>query len=320
MLGAGSTAASSLLAGNVFLATANPAALMTIGTGVGSAVMGPTGIVAQAPFVAASSALIPVVAPVMLFTTVSSVMIGARLDRMQKALGTLFEIVEGVRRFMEAADYARFKNAAKKIDDIRSEFEHCQRFANDVPGRLSLVEHDVSQLRFKYGLLVTRDIYSEDDARSAVSDLNRFYLSSLHDIQVDVLRLYLALQDDPDCVEHRQSRLREQIELYGKDFRKLLDDDRVGAFHRKLEGDFAELKWPQILWRRRGLAARTRNIRNIRKDFNSIRVCIERWTAAFESTTDESRKQSIVFYRERDGARALRAYHTRDLRLQQAGA
>ena len=28
----------------------------------------------------------------------------------------------------------------------------------------------------------------------------------------------------------------------------------------------------------------------------------------------------IVFYRERDGARALRAYHTRDLRLQQAGA
>ena len=39
MLGTGSTAASSLLAGNVFLATANPATLMTIGTGVGSAVM-----------------------------------------------------------------------------------------------------------------------------------------------------------------------------------------------------------------------------------------------------------------------------------------
>ena len=49
MLGAGSTAASSLMAGSVFLATANPATLMTIGTGVGTAVMGPTGIVAQAP-------------------------------------------------------------------------------------------------------------------------------------------------------------------------------------------------------------------------------------------------------------------------------
>ena len=39
--GGGGTAAASLLAGNVFLATANPATLMTIGTGVGSAVMGP---------------------------------------------------------------------------------------------------------------------------------------------------------------------------------------------------------------------------------------------------------------------------------------
>ena len=61
LLGAGSTAASSLLAGNVFMATVNPQTLMTIGTGVGSAVMGPAGIVAQAPFVAASTALIPVV-------------------------------------------------------------------------------------------------------------------------------------------------------------------------------------------------------------------------------------------------------------------
>ena len=89
MLGAGSTAASSLMAGSVFLATANPATLMTIGTGVGTAVMGPTGIVAQAPFIAASSALIPVVAPLMFFTTVSSVMMCARLDRAQQALGRL---------------------------------------------------------------------------------------------------------------------------------------------------------------------------------------------------------------------------------------
>ena len=81
LLGAGSTAASSLLAGNVFLATVNPQTLMTIGTGVGSAVMGSTGVVAQAPFVAASTALIPVVAPVLLFMTVSSVITGARLDR-----------------------------------------------------------------------------------------------------------------------------------------------------------------------------------------------------------------------------------------------
>ena len=42
------------------------------------------------------------------------------------------------------------------------------------------------------------------------------------------------------------------------------------------------------------------------------------WIGAFESATGESREQSIVFYRELDGDRAMRAYHTRDLRLQRA--
>ena len=105
LLGAGSTAASSLFAGNVFLATANPQTLMTIGTGVGSAVMGPAGIVAHAPFVAANAALIQVVAPVMLFMTVSSVITGARLDRVQQALGALSENLERVRHRMEVEDY-----------------------------------------------------------------------------------------------------------------------------------------------------------------------------------------------------------------------
>ena len=131
LLGAGSTAASSLLAGNVFLATANPATLMTIGSGLGSAVMGAGGIVAQAPFVAASTALIPVVAPVMLFTTVSSVVMGARLDRVQRSLGRLYEAVEGVRRVLDADDYARFETAAEQIEEIQSEFEDQQRFSED---------------------------------------------------------------------------------------------------------------------------------------------------------------------------------------------
>ena len=47
--GAGAGMASSLFAGNVFLATANPATLMQIGAGVGAAVMGPAGVIAHAP-------------------------------------------------------------------------------------------------------------------------------------------------------------------------------------------------------------------------------------------------------------------------------
>ncbi len=135
LLGAGSTAASSLLAGNVFLATVNPQTLMTIGTGVGSAVMGSTGVVAQAPFVAASTALIPVVAPVLLFMTVSSVISGARLDRVQQAIGALPKNLKRVRHLMEAEDYARFESAAEQIDEIGSQFEHSQRFTDGMKER-----------------------------------------------------------------------------------------------------------------------------------------------------------------------------------------
>ena len=323
MLGVGSAATSSLFAGNVFLATANPATLMTIGAGVGSAVMGPTGIVATAPFVAATGALIPVVAPVVLFTTISSVMMSARLDRVQTTLGRLFDVVEHVRRLLLAEDYAKFEVAAERIEEIRSEFEDCQRFASDVPVRLSAVADHVSELRSKYRLLGTEDIHSEEDARSAVLSLSRFFLASLYDIQVDLLRLNLALQNDPDVVKSREPELRKKIAQYSKDFRQLLDNDPVGVFHRKLKGDLPKSRWSYLprAWRRRfggELATTVRNVREIRKDFRSVQTGIRKWTEAFETAAAESHQQSIVFYREPDGARTLRAYHTGDVRLERA--
>lgn len=320
-LGAGSTAASSLLAGNVFLATANPATLMTIGSGVGSAVVGPTGIIAQAPFVAASSALMPVVAPIMLFTTISSVMLCARLDRAQQTLGQLAEVVERIRALLDAEDYARFETAAEYIDEIRSEFEHARRFASDVPDRLSRVDHEVGVLRSKYGLLMTGAVNSEDSARMAVSDLNRFFLASLYDTQIDVLQLHLALQNDPDVVEFRLSRLRGKLERYGGDFRQVLEDDRVGEYHRELKGGLAKSRFGRL---RRGLrlpfggepAARVRRVRAIRKDFDAGQRRVQQWVESLEAATDESRRESVLFYREADGERALRAYHTDEVRVE----
>ncbi|MXW16992.1 MAG: hypothetical protein F4123_01025 [Gemmatimonadetes bacterium] len=319
MLGAGSTAASSLMAGNVFLATANPATLMTIGSGVGSAVMGPGGIVAQAPFIAASSALMPVVAPVMLFTTVSSVMMCARLDRAQRTLGRLYEVVERARRLLDAEDYARFEAAAERIDEIRSEFEHSRRFASDVLDKLARIDYDVGVLRSKYGLMTAEAVDSEEAAKVAVSDLNRFFLASLYDVQIDMLQLYLAIQNDADVVEFRQSRLEEKIGRYGDDFRKVLEDDRVGAYHRELKADLSKSGW--WLTRRLGLGeaeARLRMVRAIRGDLNACQARIHRWVEASEAVTEESRRQAVVVHLESNGQRRLRAYHTAEVRVEAA--
>ena len=324
MVAAGSLAASSLFAGNVFLATANPATLMTIGPGVGSAVMQGGRIVSQAPFVAASGALMPALAPVLLFATLSSVFVCARLDRVQKSLGDLSDAVEAVRRHLDADDYALFDTVAIQLDDIRCEFEHVQRFPSDVPGKLSRIEYDVSRLRSKYALLMTQAVRSEAEARSAALALNRYFLASLHDLQVDLLQLYLALQNDPAVVELRASRLREKVERYEKDFRRTLDSDPIGDFHRKLKGDLAESRWSYLPrgWRRPfggELAAEARSVRAIRKESNAARARMESWIEAYGTATAAAREQSIVFFREPDGERALRAYHTRDIRLERLG-
>ena len=47
---------------------------------------------------------------------------------------------------------------------------------------------------------------------------------------------------------------------------------------------------------------------------------MERWIDATDAATDESRGQSVVFYREPGGERPLRAYPTHDVRLEAASA
>lgn len=51
-----------------------------------------------------------------------------------------------------------------------------------------------------------------------------------------------------------------------------------------------------------------------------VRARMERWVSELEASAAPAREVSIVLYRERDGQRALKAYHTPDLRLQQAAA
>ena len=321
LLGTGSTAASSLLAGNVFLATASPATLMTVGTGVGSAVMGPTGIVSQAPFVAASRVLVPVVAPMMLFLTVASVMLCARVDRAQRTLGRISEAVERVRALLDAEDYGRLEAAAERIDQIRSEFEQSGRFASDVPIKLANIDHDVDVLRSKYGHRMSGDVKSEDAARDAVADLNRFFLASRLDVQIDTLQLLLAVQSDSRRVEILRSQLREKLQRYAERFGQVRDGDRVGAYHRELKGrqDKSPLRFlPSPLRFGDDLAAEMRRVGEIRKEFDDGLTLVAQWVEATNAVTDESRRPSLVFYREPEGERTLRVRHTHDIRLERA--
>ena len=326
-LGGASLASSSLHAGNVFLATANPASLMTIGTGVGSAVMGPTGIVAQAPFVAASSALIPVVAPLMMFSTVAAVVTSARLDRVQRSLGRLSETVDRLQHALKARDYARLEAAASLLDELESELAQLGRFGADAETGLAMARTSTKKLRAQFGQLAEAPVTSENDARNAVANFGRYYVATILDLRVDALWVHWTLQQDAELVEHRQSRLRKKVEDCVGHFRRLLAADRVGAFHRRLKEECAG-SWPRK-WLDQlpgGLRlpfggeadAALQRVEAIRADDHSIRAHVSQWITAFDGAADEAREHSIVVYREPDGERALRAARTRSVRLEKA--
>ena len=193
-----------------------------------------------------------------------------------------------------------------------------RRFASDVSARLAKIDHDVSVLRAKYGHLMNGQVKSNDGARAAVSDLNRFFVASLQDVQIDVLQLLLAVQEDPDVVEFRLSRLREKLQGCAERFRQVRDDDRIGAYHRELKEQLGKSKLgiPPL---RRWLgekSARMRRVRKIRRDFEAAQTRAAQWIDATDAVTDESRRPSLIFYREPDGERALRARHTHDIRLE----
>ncbi len=298
LFAAGSTAASSsLAAGNVFLATASPKTLMVIGEGVSTAVMGGGRIIGHGPFIAAGSAILPVVAPVMLFMTVSSLITGARLDRTQRTLGTLSEVLARVRQVMEAETYAKFQSATKQLDEIWSQFEHSQRFTDAMKAELVQARRDINRLHHQSGHLTSRKIGSENDAKTAASDINLFFLSSLMDIRADVLRLFLTLQDDPEYTGQRQAAPRAKFEQTNHRLKTLLEEDPTRGFHDELQRELSKVRFYDLgsrlkRWFRGGLPARIRKVETIREDFRPIRERIESWISASDSATGAPRTNS----------------------------
>ena len=321
VIGTGSAAASSLFAGNIFLATANPASLMAIGGGVGSQVMGAGGIVAQAPFIAASSAIVPVVAPVMFFMVVSAMMISARFDQIQASLDQLREAVEQLLRREIAHDYGMLISTIERLQDISGEFAESRRFTQEMKIRLALVEADVNVLRNKYGVLLETPVDSVDDAELSPIDINLFAYSSLADIQVDGLRLKLALQDNPDNVMRSLAKLNTKIAGYVRSFRDLLNNDKVKEYEDKLRVSVEEMDWFD-----RNISAGKEHdkkgqliekIRTIRDDsLEPIRLSVARWSERLDSMKDSGLEQSVLYYREDNGGGELKAYYTSDWQLQ----
>ena len=329
--GAGSVAASSLAAGNVFLATANPATLMSIGGGVGSAVMGPAGIVAQAPFIAASTAILPVIAPLAIFMTVASTMMSAGFDRLQGSLDSLNEAIHFLMKREVNEDYARVLSALARLQDIAAEWELNHRFTQDMKIRLALVERDLSVARYRHDLAIDEPPPGEDmgtvgasaelKMRTVPIEQHLFALSSVAGIHAADLRHRLAVQENYPDLARRSEALDARIEAFRQRATGLLQDNWIERYQQVLEELLQEMGWPQrkVTQRRRVKALenaveRAKAIRD--KELAQVQDAMKTLLQAITERDETARQQSIVYYRDENGEGEPMAYCTAELRIE----
>lgn len=303
LLGGGSTVAASLGAGNVFLATANPAVLMPIGAGVGSAVLGSTGgIVAQAPFVAAGAALTPVLAPMMAFLTLSSMLTGAGLKRVQATLDELY-------RDAKADDLGRLRSADESLREIASQYAQGHIFSPAMIDQLGRSRDSIRRLHRKYEELLPPWLSEQKEpgheGKRVVPDGSQiafFAASRLLNLRADFLRVYLTYQDDREHAEGLQEDLVKDLVDCRSPFERLKKRLRVVTGHME--------KARRLAPRRRGLKKEEEQLREILK-LPLVRECSRRWDLTKKS-------KSLLLFQTRGDNGALKAYVTRDPGLKEA--
>lgn len=213
-VGGGATAVSAAFSSTLFMATANPATLMQIGSGVGSAVMGTTGIVAQAPFIAVASSL-PVVGPLMAMQVVTAVVMLEQFRKLDRKLDDIKNTLDKAIARAEATHAAELAAASYVVDEIYSQSEDAGYFSQDMLVRLAFAEHDVRRLteRFRY-FADTHEVTDVDDiadVHRSNFDAHSAMLASCLDLRVSYLRVSVDLQENPKSVAASVERLKNKI-------------------------------------------------------------------------------------------------------------
>lgn len=211
----GITAATS---GTLFMATANPATLMAIGNGVGSAVMGTGGIIAQAPFVPVAGALMPVAAPLLTFQALSTIMILQQFNSINERLVRVENTINRVLQRSEATFIGELFSASSRLDILENESSITSGFTEDMTIRLALIEDKVNPMFERYKYLYSAQIIGKElnyeDLRYNQTDAYVAIVLSILDLRIDILRLKLIIQENPGFLKHSAESTIKKVERY----------------------------------------------------------------------------------------------------------
>ena len=210
-----STAASAAIAPTLFMATANPATLMQLGSGVGSAVMGAGGIVAQAPFIPVAASM-PVVAPLALMGVVNTAVTMRQFQAVNAKLDTIANSLTNLLVRVDITQIAGLIAASKTLGDITEEYGELGHFTPAMIARFAVAEQALAAVARRQELLLLsaerRALDPETDIEDVIRDVNAAGLAYITEVQVHALHLALALQESPALVTKRTQQLTECID------------------------------------------------------------------------------------------------------------
>ena len=286
---------------------------------------------AQAPFIAASSAILPVVAPLAVFMAVSSTMLSARFDRLQPSLDSLTEAIHYLMKRDINDDCARALSALARLQDIAGEWDLSHRFTDDMKVRLALVERDLSVARFKHGLAINEPAPGKDTGAGVASaalkmrtmpvEWHLYALSSVAGIHAEGLRLRLAVQENSADLGRRVEALDSSIQSFRSGAGELLEGNWLEQYLEALEKSLKETGWlrSKVFQRRRrkvlkNTAEQAKAIRD--NELAQVQDSIRTWLQAMEERDEIARRQTIVYYRDENGEGEPKSYYTADLRLE----
>ena len=214
------TVLSASLSSTLFMATANPSTLMTLGAGVGSAVMGVNGIVAQAPFIAVASSL-PVVAPLMAMQALTTAIILQQFKQVDQKLDAIKGTLNKAIARSEATHAGELLAASGIVDEVYRQYEQAGSFSNDMLIRLAFAEHDARRLAERFRFLVDTHAIAEvddiADVQRANYDAHSAMLGSFLDLRIAYLRVCVDMQENPKSLESSVGQLKDKIRS-GADF------------------------------------------------------------------------------------------------------
>ncbi len=316
---AGATALSAAFSSTLFMATANPATLMTLGSGVGSAVMGASGIVAQAPFIAVASSL-PVVAPILAIQALTTAVMMQQFKQVDRKLDAIKGTLDKAIARAEATHAGELLAASRIVDDVYSQYSLEGSFSHDMLVRLALAERDVRALAARFRQLVaargTTNVDDLADVQQANYDAHSAMLASFVELRISYLRVCVDMQENPKSANSSMERLKAVIDdgivfwQQLQDRSRALKNEILGLEEKLRDMNWAARNFPggegaalekELAKRNAAYTSTMESEREIMSEFHSLIESARATRKALDAPASEATSPTLVYWKDETG-------------------